>query len=179
MTVATTIKQDEAFPASYPPRPTGLSSAASALDAAMIWQRIEAYIAYRYAARAVIWTVEGCGEWRPPLAPTTVSVTEVWSQGGVWEATILDAAPLGGFCLSATGPYRFTASVGGGDMPAAVAEAYRRLAEYFAIARQNANPGVRQEHVDGVMMNLFDATALAKAMQNSGAGDLLRSFRRA
>ncbi|RTL86448.1 MAG: hypothetical protein EKK29_09510 [Hyphomicrobiales bacterium] len=176
--MATTINQAEARPASYPAKPIDLTLPAAALDAAMIWQRIEAYIAYRYTPRAVVWIVEGCGEWFPPLAPATISATEVWSQAAVWETAILDAAPLGGFYLPATGPYRFTASVGAGDVPAAVAEAFRRLAEHLAAVKSNVMPGVREEHVDGIGSSIFDAAAVAKALQNSGAADLLRSYRR-
>ena len=46
---------------------SALSTAAAALDADMIWQRIEAYIAHRWTERDVTWIVEGPGEWHPPL----------------------------------------------------------------------------------------------------------------
>lgn len=175
---ATTIKQDEAIPASYPATPSGLSAAAAAILPAIIWQRIEAYTARRYAARAVTWVVEGAGDWAPPLAPATVSATEVWT-GQAWEAVTLNPSPLGGYVLPGCGPYRFTASVGGGTAPAAVNEAYRRLAEYFASVSQLANAGVRQENVDGVGSIEYDLAGVARAMERSGAGDLLRSYRRA
>ncbi|MBM3655254.1 MAG: hypothetical protein FJX06_21110 [Alphaproteobacteria bacterium] len=176
--MATTLRQEEAAPPSYPATPPGLSTGAAAIDAAIIWQRIETYIARRYTARDVTWTVEGCGEWIPPLAPATISTTEVWSRAGLWETAYLAASPLGGFILPATGPYRFVASVGGGDVPAAVAEAFRRLAEYFAAVATHANPGVREENIDGIGSTTFDAGAVAKAMERSGAGDLLRPYRR-
>jgi hypothetical protein len=176
--MATTLKQEEAVPASYPEAPTGLSTEAAALDADFIWQRIEAYTTRRYTERAVVWVVEGCGEWLPPLAPAIISTTEVWSRAGLWETAYLAASPLGGFILPATGPYRFVASVGVGDMPASVAEAYRRLAEYFAVVATNAVPGVRQDATEGIGSATYDAGAVAKAMERSGAGDLLRPYRR-
>jgi hypothetical protein len=173
---ATTIREDESIPASYPAAPSGLSVPAGAIAPAIVWQRIEAYTARRYAARAVVWTVEGPGEWVPPLAPATVSATELWN-GSAWEAVTLNPSPLGGYALPGCGPYRFTASVGGGTAPAAVNEAYRRLAEYFASAPQ-AN-GVRQETVEGVGSIEYDLAGVARAMERSGAGDLLRPYRRA
>jgi hypothetical protein len=58
----TTLRQDEAVPSSYPPLPWQLSPAALALDSDFSWQRLESYVAWRWTARAVVWTVEGCGE---------------------------------------------------------------------------------------------------------------------
>ncbi len=173
---ATTIRQVEAAPASYPTAPSGLSAAAAALDAAMIWQRIESYIAYRFAEREVVWIVEGPGEWAPPLAPATVTATEVW-EGDAWASFTPTPSPLGGYVLPGCGAYRFTADVGGGAVPERVTEAVRRLAEYFAGAAQSANPGLRQETVEGVGSFDYDAGTIAKAMERSGAGDLLRPYR--
>ena len=96
--MTTTIKQSEAIPTDYPAAPS-LSTAAAALDEQMIWQRIESYIAYRWTSRAVVWTVEGPGEWHAPLTPATVSTVEVWSRANEWETATLDASPLGGYCL--------------------------------------------------------------------------------
>lgn len=176
--MADTIKQDEAIPASYPATPSGLSPEAAALDPAFIWQRIEAYVAHRWTARAVTWVVEGAGDWAPALAPATVSATEIWT-GAAWEAVTLSPSPLGGHALPGCGPYRFTASVGGGTAPAAVNEAFRRFAEYFASASRSANAGVRQENVDGIGSVEYDLAGVARAMERSGAGDLLRPYRRA
>ena len=98
--MAVTIKQSEDAPANYPPTPPGLSSAAVALSAAVIWQRLENYLAYRWTARAVTWIVEGPGEWHPPLTPAAVSTVEVWSRGAAeWDTAVLDASALGGYCL--------------------------------------------------------------------------------
>jgi hypothetical protein len=56
--MAVTIKQTEAIPASYP----GDGDPA-------IWQRLESYIAHRFTSRAVVWIVEGCGEWTAAGGP--------------------------------------------------------------------------------------------------------------
>lgn len=176
--MAVTLKQVEAAPASYPDVTTFLRLGAlegdEVPDADQVWQRIEAYTAHRWTARAVVWTVEGPGEWVPPLTPATVSTIEVWQDG--WTACSLEASPLGGWELPGSGPYRFTGSAGGGDLPAAVAEAFKRLHEYT----RGINDSFKNETAytrsgdDEVVRNWT-----AKALQLSGAADLLRPYRRA
>lgn len=174
------LKRTEAIPGAYPATPTGLSTAAAALDSDMIWARIEAYIAYRWTARAVVWTIGGPGEWTPDLTPATVSATEVW-QNDAWAAETLTAGPLGGYVLAGEGPYRLTASVGSGTVPAAVDEAFKRLAEYMADGADT--PAGSSAYA--ITSPVADVTItrspawLARAMANSGAGDLLRNYRRA
>lgn len=177
--MATTIKQVEAIPAAYPATPSGLSTAAAAVDADAIWQRIESYIAHRYSSRSIVWIVEGCGEWHPPLAPATITTVEVW-EADAWEAVTLSPSPLGGYCLPGDGPYRFTGTVGSGTVPEIVAEAFRRLAEYMA-ASSKGSPGTTRERVTAGSVTVDksrEASWAAQAMANSGAGDLLRNFRR-
>ena len=173
--MATTLKEDEASPESYPAAPAGLSAKAAELDSAFVWHRLESFIRLRFTERAVAWVVEGPGDWSPPLSPATVSATEVWN-GGAWEAATLSPSPLGGYELAGGGPYRFTASVGGGPVTATASEAYKRLAEYFAATM--AAPGIRQNSTDGLETIEYDASATARAMERSGAGDLLRPYRR-
>src|SRR5258708_36295571 len=128
---ATAVSQVESPPGSYPAVPTGLSTAAAALPPAMVWGRIESYIVYRWTTRAVVWVVEGEGDWRPNLTPTIVSLVERWSNN-VWIAeTTLLPSTLGGYELL-NDIYRFTGTVGSGTPPLAVLEAYRRLSEYMA-----------------------------------------------
>jgi hypothetical protein len=178
--MATTLKQIEASPASYPDAPVGLSAAAAALDADMIWQRIESYIAHRWTDREVIWTVEGSGDWSASLTPATVTAVEIW-QDNTWAATTPDASFLGGFDLPSEGPYRITADVGSGTPPAGVLEAFRRLAEYMADATGGPSGAASQNTSIGPITTSYDRNPawLAKAMQLSGAGDLLRPYRRA
>jgi len=170
--MAETVKQTEDAPESYPDAPENLSTAAAALDASMIWQRIESYIAHRYTARDVVWIVEGDGEWTPPLTPATILATEVW-ENYAWSTATLYDSPLGGYELPGEGPYRITASVGGGTVPEAVSGAFARFAEYMGASAFSVNIGP---------INMDETRAptwLARAMQYSGAADLLRPYRRA
>jgi hypothetical protein len=186
--MAVTIKQTESLPDAYPASPespASLSAAAEAL-ADVAWQRIEAYITHRWTERAVEWIVEGPGEWTPPLKPAAIAITQVWSsRANEWESVTLSASPLGGYYLSVTGPYRFGGIVGGGspapEVPAAVLEAHRRLCEYMA-ARPGNKPGASSESVTAGSVAVSHSRSpswLAKAIENSGAGDLLRNYRRA
>ena len=178
--MATLIKQTEALPAAYPAI-GGLSDAARALGKEIIWQRLEPYIVTRYSERAVEWIAEGPGEWVPPLSPATIATVQVWSRAGVWETATLCASPLGGYWLPCTGPYRFTAIAGSDDdpPPVAVREAFRRLAEYLVASP--GKPGATTESVSiGEMSRSIrrDASWMAQALQNSGAADLLRPYRK-
>lgn len=178
--MSTTIKQIEGAPASYPDAPENLSTAAAALDPAMIWQRIESYIAHRFSERAVTWIVEGPGEWCPPLSPATITEIEIWT-GSAWEACEVPSAPLG-YVLPGHGPYRITGNAGDdeAEVPEVVVEAYRRLAEYSAARPGKA--GATSESISAGSITLAhrrSASWMAQAMQNSGAADLLRPFRRA
>ncbi|MCT8989013.1 hypothetical protein NYR54_01715 [Chelativorans sp. SCAU2101] len=182
--MATTIRQTESAPAAYPEAPDGLSEAAQALDPDMIWQRLESYIACRWTERAVIWVVEGCGEWHPPLAPATITKAEIW-RDGVWVEVepALSPSPYGGYVLPGDGPYRFTATVGGGspapEVPAAAEEAFRRLAEYMAADKGTAGASSESTSVGPISISSRRSPSwIAQAMQNSGAGDLLRPYRR-
>lgn len=178
--MAVTIQQTEAAPGAYPATPAGLSSAAAALDPILIWQRLESYIAHRWTARAVTWIVEGRGCWNPPLTPATIATTEIW-QDDAWQAVVLDASALGGYVLPGCGPYRFTGTVGSGVVPASVNAAFKRLAEYMAA--DAGTPGAASERTevpDVLATDISRAPSwMARAMQNSGAADLLRNFRRA
>lgn len=185
--MAVTLKQIESLPSGYPDlgAPDPLSPAAMALDHDSLWQRLESYVVHRWTPRDVVWIVEGCGEWYPPLVPATITTVEVWSAADAWEAVELPPAPLGGYWLTATGPFRFSGTVGlpsPNDAPAAVCEAFRRLAEYVA-ATTDLKSGVtrRQIGIGGEITQAVsrDPAWLARAMQLSGAADLLRPYRRA
>lgn len=176
--MAVTTKQAEATPATYPATPSGVSAEVSAL-ANVIWARIESYVAHRWTEREVIWTVEGPGEWSPPLKPATISKIEIWNGTG-WDDCTPDASPLGGYWLPASGPYRFTATVGSGaTVPDLVSEAFKRLGNYMAA--NPGKPGASRESVSAGSISTDwnrSASWMALAMQNSGAGDLLRTFRK-
>ncbi|MBT8474846.1 MAG: hypothetical protein KJO78_05175 [Alphaproteobacteria bacterium] len=177
--MAEILKRTEATPAAYPAVPSGLSVKAAALDSDMVWQRIESFIAHRWTDRQVVWTVEGPGCFEPDLTPATITAMDLW-QSDAWQPVALVASPLGGQVLPGEGPYRFTADVGSGAVPAAVSEAFKRLAEYMAPGEEH--PGASSYSVQIPAIHLEEtrsAAWLAKALQLSGAADLLRPYRRA
>lgn len=179
MSSATTIHVIEGTPEAYPEAPAGLSTDAAAIDVGIIWQRLEAYTAWRFSPRSVEWVVEGCGEWRPPLKPAAITTVEVW-RGEAWEATTLGTSPLGGYMLPGTGPYRFSGTAGeeDADVPVIFMEAFRRLTEYFAEIDFGA-VGKSSESVPDVWQGEYASPSWrARALQDSGAADLLRSYRR-
>ncbi|NOR29909.1 MAG: hypothetical protein GQ539_02300 [Sulfitobacter sp.] len=171
------IKQFEAIPVAYPYAPAGLSDDAAALDADMIWARIEAYTAHRFAVREVVWTLRGDSgdEWHPHLTPLVSREAHIWAIDA-WEAVALLDGPLG-VCLPVGGIYRITAQVGAGDLPAPVSEAYRRLAEYSAGIGSSADSFTTVNECESSFER--SSTWAARAIQNSGAADLLRPYRRA
>lgn len=174
------IKQFEATPAAYPFAPAGLSTPAAALDPAMIWARIEAFIAHRFTEREVVWTLSGNAgdQFHPRLTPVVSREAHFW--GDQWEALTLLDGPLG-VCLPFDGTYRVTAQVGAGDVPAPVIEAFRRLAEYLADTDDRAGVSDYSVNMGGAIEESYERNPawVARAMQYSGAGDLLRPYRRA
>lgn len=175
--MAETLKQYEAVP-TFPATPSGLTSAAAAINASVIWSRIEAYVSTRWTSRAVIWTVEGPGEWVPLLSPASIAPIDKWT-GTAWETNAPDASPLGGYQLACE-TYRFTGTVGSGTVPEAVNEAFRRLAEFMAADAGTAGATSQKHDVGPITVeHSRNAAWMALAMINSGAADLLRPYRRA
>jgi hypothetical protein len=178
--MAVTLQQTESLPASYP-TVTGLSSEADALDKDALWQRLEGFCAYRWTVRTVVWVVEGCGDWKPPLAPAEVSLCERWN-GQDYETVTPDSSPYGGYVFHHHGPHRITATVGDDvTCPAAVLEAFKRFAEYSAeINGADCTTAYQAASVGGVSITTRRDTGWAgNALINSGAADLLRPYRRA
>lgn len=166
-----TARQEEADPAGY-----AAVAGVTGTALATAWQRIEHYIAWRFTPREVVWRVlSDGGEWLAPLAPV---VSLVASVGGETPYEP-ERGPMGGWMLP-SGIVTATASVGAGPVPAAVAEAVKRLADYMAAdsvlpagARSySANVGQLSETISA------DAAHAGRAMQNSGAADLLRKYRK-
>ncbi len=174
-----TISQVEATPASYPsvtPRfNVGTLPEDTDPDTDQLWQRIEAYVAHRWTPREVVWIVEGEGHWKPPLTPATVTTVEVWESLS-WTETTPPVSPFGGYELPGEGPYRITATVGGGTPPAAVVEAFQRLHEY---SRGIVNTFKNEPAFTGGVEGGVAYSWTGKALQLSGAADLLRPYRRA
>ena len=170
--------QIESVPATYPVPPPGLSSAASDLDHQAIWERIEGYVSYRWSERQVVWIFRGPGWFIPPLKPAVVDTAEVWTPNG-WETATLIEAPVGYAAEEET--YRITATVGSTeDPPSAVLEAYRRYAEYLAdqaVEMGRVATSANRSIGDLSQSGERPATWHARALQYSGAADLLRRFR--
>ena len=178
------MQETEAIPAAYPdvePRWMGENPFELGIAGGedkdpgteQVWQRIESYTRTRYTAREVVWIIEGdAGDmWKPPLSPVT-SLTAEYFNGGEWQVASFENGPVG-YMLPTGGFYRITAQVGGGDVPAAVGEAFMRLHEYArGIAEQWKNDAAYVGADENVR------AWSAKAIQLCGAADVLRPYRR-
>lgn len=180
--MATTLKQNEAIPAARPEvnpydhwEDSGVDGfGVATVNTEAVWQRLEAWIAYRWGEREVVWIVEGGGEWEAPLCPATVVTVEVW-RDDAWVETTLTVGPLGGLNMTDGDTYRVTASVGSAEVPPeAVKEAFRRLHELSrGIAEQFKDEAAYYGGEGGRV-----AAFAAKAIGLSGAADLLKPYRR-
>ena len=151
------------------------------------WQRIETYIRTRYSEREVVWVIEGSegDEWCPPLEPVVSHTALRWESA--WVSVSLSDGPLG-LVLPESGVFKVTAQVGVGAPPDAVVKAHRKLAWYFSSDSEMAGnlstqTGETYELSDNYSKSETKqvtrlASHAAKAMQNSGAADLLRPYRR-
>jgi len=193
-------KETEATPETFADTSGYVSLFGGMVAEGIIWERIESYIRTRYSQRLVTWKIEAQeGEdWIPPLGPVVTFTAEKW-ESGAWVATVLPDGPLG-ICIPSDGTFRIMAQVGKGPVPAGVGEAFARLAKYvsaiqrtpgerFAMRKVSQNgydvrpesqtlaqDQARVEAVDGSAE--FATNWPAKAIQLSGAADLLRPYRR-
>jgi len=164
---------EEGVPAAWPAAPADLSAAAAAIDVAVVWSRIEAYITKRWKTRDVVQYVAGPGLYVPTVEPWVFESSDKW-EGGAWVPVVLDLAPRG-YYLPA-GDYKITLTVGdAGDPPPSVMQAYRRLAEYMAETKPE---GGASSISDGDFSINRSSNAVARALFYSGAADLLRTFRK-
>lgn len=152
---------------------------------ATAWQRVESYTGHRWGSRAVEIIAEGPGLLEPPLVPFILTQAEVW-RDEAWQAVTLPAAPMG-FDLGAE-TYRLTGTAGvDEEAPEIVREAVFRLAAFNA----NLSDHIQRlaptevettcENGDGqpvVERATRSAMTAARALQYSGAADLLRAYRR-
>lgn len=169
--------------AAYPATPSGLSDAGAALAPALVWDRLYQWIGWRWGTSAVEWTVKGGGVFAVPLRPATVEAVAYWDKDVEdWIAVPLGKDPMG-ISLPFDATWKVDATCGAGvtQAPAIVDEAYRRLADYLAAAPDDmAGVTSATETVEGVMTQSFhrSSTWRARALEASGAADLLRSYRR-
>ena len=182
-------KETEAIPAefpsvSYPAGVWNLENDAQKQKVQMlsgvIWQRIEAYIRTRYTERQVEWIVDATegAEWVLPLGPLVSQTAEKWSDGA-WSSISLSNGPLG-LVFTSDGTFKITAQIGAGTPPEAITEAHRRLSVYLAGDPEMAGVSSYSVNIGGAIQEQFTRSAAhnARAMQNSGAADLLRPYRR-
>lgn len=173
---AITLEIEESAPAEYP-EITGL---ASGIEPAVVWARIESWIGWRWGDRDVVFIVEGPGSWNPPLKPFTLTSAECW-RGEAWVEIESTPAALG-FTLVSEGPFRLTGTCGSDETPPEVVlEAARRLGQFLvtAAARKFDNAFLTAQASEEVdRFEYGSPTAAARALQYSGAADLLRPYRR-
>ncbi|ROO30586.1 hypothetical protein SAOR_00835 [Salinisphaera orenii MK-B5] len=165
------VREDEDLPSDYPAEPADLSPAAQAIDATAVWARIEQWIIRRWPAREVQWITEGEGYFVPRLQPAELTKAEQWN-GKDWIEVQPDPAPMGLYLNHGT--HRLTYQVGEAEPPAPVMRAYIRLAEYWAEVQPE---GGATSVSDGDYSFTRSANAVARALQYSGAADLLRRYR--
>lgn len=171
------------------PAISGLSPAAAAIPARLIWDRIEGYTGQRFGTRSAEWLVSGSGYWQPKVEPWHVDVVARWDGGReLWEADELPYHSDVGYSLTAYGVarYRFVGEVGTQTVPGEpFTTAYRRFAEFFAgqpdqLAQAFASGVSSVSVTDGQVSTTIrrDPKWMASAWQASGAADALRYHRR-
>lgn len=196
--MAELMREIEALPESWPVIPdaelihvTNPTGQTVRDDLSWVWQRIEAYCRERWTPREVVWLVQGCGQWEPPLSPVRLIQVESWS--GEWLPSSAAVSPWGHVGLSGDA-HRITALVGEGNpVPPAVMKAAARMANYLIQQIDGSDPDlwatkmrwiVTPEAVEQVQPARTEESYerapdyIAKALQYSGAADLLRPYRR-
>lgn len=145
------------------------------VDNAAVWQRIEDWIRHRWPSREVVWLVQGPGFFDYPLAEVDVTKHETWGNGQ-WRTVAIEESPIG--MMLDDDLHRITATVGNETAPDAVLEAATRLAQYNhelactpPATSYSLNAGGVSESVS------YPMKARARALQLSGAADLLRRYR--
>ena len=173
---AITLEIEESAPAEYPEIP----NLPAEIAAATVWSRLESWIGWRWGSRAVVFIVEGPGSWLPPLKPFTATTIEAW-QGEQWVEVEGQAAALG-YTLVSEGPFRITGDCGAEeDPPAIVLEAAYRLGQYLVTtsSRKFENVVIAKEASEEIdSFEYGSPNVAARALQYSGAADLLRPYRR-
>ena len=172
-----TLQIIEGTPASRP----ALSLLDIQVAPAVVWSRIEEWIAYRWGVRDCSFIVEGgCGAWRAPLTPFTVATVDVWHDD--WQPVTLTPHPLGGLVIGDSEAYRLTGTAGSATPPPAeVVEAARRLQAFWAAAAGEDKGSTQESRTEGDLTANVTRSRdwLARAIHSSGAADLLRKYRRA
>ncbi len=154
-----------------------------------IWRRIEQFIHWRWGERSVEWVIAGQGLFVPPLRPVTITTVEKFNDfgspavpPGEWFSVTPSRSPFG-ICLRNSGYYRLKGTAGQAVTPPAdVLEAYTRMADYIAAVQDEDFPGATTvtESVPGVSLSVRrPSNSMARALEYSGAMDILKAYRNA
>jgi len=196
------LEEREAAPATVPARPVLSESAMAAFQEAVagdpdadppvpaipagrlswaaLWARLDQWVVFRWTPRAVDWWVrtEREIEFVPRLRPlVSVDEVQVFESGAYASRTIERTAR--GVILPESGDWQVTATIGAAPTPPDATEASRLLAEYWA-TQLDALPGVHTSKLS--VGGSFDTQEerdprfMAKALELSGAADLLRRY---
>ena len=143
------------------------------------WLRIEDYISCRWGARPVEWIVQGPGLFTPHLRPTSITKVEQYGGEDQWIVVNLRKTAMGVELEDAE--YRITGVAGKDeDVPDDVLEAYTRLTEYVANLAADGYVGATSytESVPGASVSVHrSAQVIARALEFSGAADILKGYR--
>lgn len=145
-----------------------------------LWRRIEQYIVWRWGERSVSWTLRGEGFFVPPLKPVTVTAVERFNIEGDWVAYTHRPTPFG-VRLGSCGFYKITGTAGtSGNPPEDVLEAFTRMKDYLAAVQGVEHVGATSvaEALPGVSLTVNrPAQSMARALEYSGAADILKAYR--
>ena len=152
-----------------------------------LWRRIEQYIVWRWGERTVEWIIQGQGLFMPPLKPVTITVIERFNDYGcpaypasAWIPQTPMRTPFG-VNLQLPAFYRIQGTAGQNvPPPDDVLEAYTRLAEYVASVKDDGRVGATSvtDTVPGVTLTVHrPVQSLSRALEYSGAADLLKAYR--
>jgi len=143
-----------------------------------LWRRIEQYIVWRWGERPVEWLIRGPGLFLPPLKPVNVTAIDRYS-AGQWLPQGQIPTPFG--VDTPPGYYRIRGVAGKNETPPAdVLEAYTRMAEYTTSVKEDGRVGAMSvsDSVGGVTLTVRRSVqAMARALEYSGAADLLKAYR--
>lgn len=132
------------------------------------------------------WVIRGPGLFVPPLTPVTIAAVERFNdygcpaaEPGEWMPAVKRHTPFG--VLVDQGFYRLQGTAGE-DVPTPddVLEAYTRLSDYLAAIKEEGRPGATSvtDSVPGVTLTVHrPVVALSRALEYSGAADLLKAYR--
>lgn len=158
------IQVTEGEPASRP--------ALGVANEAAVWARFETWCrGFRWGQREIVWIVDNPGAFHPPVQPAALTKSELWD-GAAWVETAGESWPRG-VCYT-LGTWRLTYNVGAPTARPEVVEAATRYADYVAqVKAEAAAVSVR----DGDFSVQRSENAMARALELSGAADLLRAYR--